>query len=87
MKEREEKKDVSTINSGRTGDWRALRNSPMQDAAWGYNHGRILSCAATRDHIGVCGPTAAGLCFQQRLGRHPWSRLPPGVLLVSKGYI
>ena len=39
-------------------------------------------------HRGPCldlsGPAAAGVCYHQRLGRHPWPGLLPSELLIAE---
>lgn len=58
MEENEKQKDVWTINRGRSGDSRVLRNGLMCVAG----DVKVLACADTKSHVRVCGNAGAGVC-------------------------
>lgn len=69
MEENVKQKDVGKMKRGRTGDLRLVRISlRLVDGDVTWNLVGVLACDVTRDHIGVYGPTAAGVCYQQKPG-------------------
>lgn len=55
-------------------NWRVKGSEEQSDVSrqWCHlDHGAVLTCAATRGHIRVHGPAAAGVCYHQRPGRYP----------------
>lgn len=45
----------------------------------------LVATDATQNHVWVHYPAATGVCYHQRPGKHPWSRLPySGILLAVR---
>lgn len=70
----EKQKDMCTMRRGKTGGSREVKNCLMS-----------VATDATRNHVWVHYPAAAGVCYYQRPGKHPWSRLPYSDMLLSVG--
>lgn len=80
MEEKEKPQDVHTMKRGRTEDSKVMMQT-ASDVIW--NHGVVLDCASTGGHIWAQDLAAAGVCYHQSPGRHLWSGLPSGDLLMS----
>lgn len=62
----EKQKNVVTMKIGRTKDSRVVRDSLLPGACnTSWDHGGVLSCAATVGHVWVCGPVAARIYYHQ----------------------
>lgn len=95
MGKKRKQNDLSILKRGRKGDTQCGEERPEVSSL--SHHLRPWrspnpAYAASKDHVWVRGDMSEGVCvnvlgsyYRQRSCRCPWSGLPPGTMLVSKG--
>lgn len=58
---------VNTINLGRAGDWRGVRNNHQEQGVTTWDYDWVLACTDTGGHIQLCDPAAARGCYKGQL--------------------